>query len=416
MRVLFIHQNIPGQFTHQIAALCADPANEVWAIGEETAVQRCSRAQPGLKLLAYKLGTPDAGAGGHPLLADVDAQVRRGRIVAKALGQLKARGAVPDVIVAHPGWGESLFVKDVFPHVPLLQYFEFFFSAQGADVGFDPESPSSLDNECRLRMRNAAYLSALNASDAGVSPTHWQRSRFPAEYRDRIAVIHDGVDTDLVAPDPLATFDWQGHMFKAGDPIITYVARNLEPYRGFHVFMRCLPELLARNPRAQVVIVGGDGVSYGRRHTSGRNWRRVMLEEMGDAIDLARVHFTGKLPYAQYLRLLQVSAVHVYLTYPFVLSWSMLESMAVGGLLVASRTAPVEEVIVDGANGVLVDFFDRQAIVQRVTEALAEPQRFAAMRQAAREAVVQRFDLRRVCLPAGLQLMRAVAGLQPSGR
>jgi glycosyltransferase involved in cell wall biosynthesis len=410
MRTLFIHQNIPGQFTHQIAALCADPQHEVWAIGEEAALARCARSHPRLKLLGYKLGADEGKPSAHPYLIDVDQQVRCGRIVAKALLQMKSRGAVPDLIVAHPGWGESLFVKDVFPHVPLLQYFEFFFSAEAADVGFDPESPTTLDGLCRLRMRNAAYLSALQASDAGVSPTQWQRSRFPPEYRDRIAVVHDGVDTAAVHPDPAAVFEWQGQRFVAGEPIVTFVARNLEPYRGFHVFMRCLPELLSRNPKARVVIVGGDSVSYGRKHPSGRSWRRVLLDELGDRLDTSRVCFTGKLPYAQYLKLLQVSAAHVYLTYPFVLSWSMLEAMAAGALLIASRTAPVEEVLVDGANGCLVDFFDPAALVERVTQALAQPKRFAPLRQAARETVVTRYDLRAVCLPASLELLRSVAG------
>ncbi len=416
MRVLFIHQNIPGQFPHLMRALCDDPANEVWAIGEQAAAPRAAKVHPRLKIVSYALGEPDTKPNPHPYLADADAQVRRGQVVARALLQLKGKGLVPDVVVAHPGWGESLFVKDVFPQVPLLNYFEFFFSATGADVGFDPEFPSTLDNTLRLRLRNALFLSALDACDAGVSPTGWQRSRFPAPYRERIAVVHEGVDTDALVPDAHATFDWQGERFSAGEPIVTYVARNLEPYRGFHVFMRALPALLAGSPQARVLVVGGDGVSYGRKASQGRSWRRAMTEELGDKLDLSRVHFTGKLPFPQYLKVLQVSAAHVYLTYPFVLSWSLLEAMSAGCCVVASRTAPVEEVIVDGANGRLVDFFDTAAIADTVAQALARPAAQRALRGAARETVVNRFDLRTVCLPQGLALIRRVAGGAPGVR
>jgi glycosyltransferase involved in cell wall biosynthesis len=410
MRVLFIHQNIPGQFPHLMRALCDDPANEVWAIGEQAAAPRAARLHARLRVVSYAMGEPEAKPNPHPYLADVDAQVRRGQTVARALLKMKGQGLVPDVIVAHPGWGEALFVKDVFPHVPLLDYFEFYFSATGADVGFDPEFPSTLDNALRLRVRNAAFLSALDACDAGVSPTGWQRSRFPATYRDKIAVVHEGVDTAAHVPDAAATFEWEGRTFRAGEPVVTYVARNLEPYRGFHVFMRSLPRLLAAHPTAQVLVVGGDGVSYGRKAAQGRAWKRAMLDELGDAVDLTRVHFTGKLPFAQYQRVLQVSAAHVYLTYPFVLSWSLLEAMASGCLIVGSRTAPVEEVVVDGVNGRLVDFFDAEAITGTVLQALERPAAQRALRAAARETVVNRFDLARVCLPQGLELIRRVAG------
>lgn len=415
MRVLFLHQNLPGQFPHLIRALCDDPLNDVWGIAEQAAAARATRLHPRFKVVTYAVGEPDPKPHPHAYLADADAQVRRGQVVARALLKLKAQGAVPDVVVAHPGWGEALFVKDVFPHVPLLDYFEFFFHATGADVGFDPEFPNALDNTLRLRVRNALFLSALDACDAGVSPTQWQRSRFPAAYRDRIAVVHEGVDTAAHVPDATATFEWAGETFRAGEPIVTYVARNLEPYRGFHVFMRALPRLLREHPRARVIVVGGDGVSYGRKASQGRPWRRALLDELGDALDASRVHFTGKLPFPQYRRVLQVSAAHVYLTYPFVLSWSLLEAMSAGCLIVGSRTAPVEEVIADGANGRLVDFFDGEGLVRTVLQALEQPAAQAPLRAAARETVVRRFDLASVCLPQGLDLVRRVAGLPLAG-
>lgn len=411
VRVLFIHQNIPGQFRHLMLALCADPANEVWAIAGEGAAGRARMLHPRLKLAAYRQPQAPAGQGAHPWLASLDAQTRRGLAVADLLRRLTNDGGPFDVIVAHPSWGEALFVKDVAPRTPLLAYFEFFYGASGADVGFDPEFPARPDDGERLRMRNLVHLSALSACDAGLTPTHWQHSRLPPEYRSRVAVVHEGVATDVVRPAPEATFQRGGRLFKAGEPIVTYVARNLEPYRGFHVFMRSLPALLARHPNLQVLVVGGDQVSYGTaaRHPGG--WKAQLMEELGrhgTPIDLERVHFLGKLAHADYLRVLQVSAAHVYLTYPFVLSWSMLEAMAAGCLVVGSDTAPVREVIDDRVNGRLVDFFDPGQLVEVLLDVLAHPERHRPLREAARTTVVERFDLKGRCLPAGLALIRAL--------
>ncbi len=410
MRVLFIHQNIPGQFRHLIGALLAEPGNEVWAIGGDEAAARAVKLLPRLKLVSYKLGAAEAAVP-HPWLAGVDAQVRRGQIVARAMRQMKERGLVFDVVVAHPGWGEALFVKDVFPSTPLLSYFEFFYSFAGADVGFDPEFPPAPDDALRLRLRNAMHLSALNACDAGFTPTEWQRAQFPSEYRSRIAVVHEGVDTDAIRPDPHARFTWQGRVFAASEPIVTYVARNLEPYRGVHRFLRALPALLAAAPGAQVLVVGGDEVSYGAPSAHPGGWRGALVDELaaaGTPLDAQRVHFIGKLPHAEYVKVLQVSAAHVYLTYPFVLSWSLLEAMAAGCQVVASRTAPVLEVL-DDASARLVDFFDHDALVAAIVAALRDPAHGRASREAARAAVVERFDLRTRCLPAGLALIRSLA-------
>ena len=324
---------------------------------------------------------------------------------------LKAKGVRFDVIVAHPGWGEALFVKDVFPTTPLLAYFEFFYSATGADVGFDPEfSQKPADGE-RLRVRNMLHLSALNSCDAGLTPTLWQHSRLPPEYRSRVAVVHEGVDTDIVKPEPNAIFKWRGQSFSAGDPVVTYVARNLEPYRGFHILMRSLPKLLASHPTAQVLIIGGGGVSYGAasRHPDG--WQGELTDELGRAgtpIDAKRVHFLGRVPYRDYLRVLQVSAAHVYLSYPFVLSWSMLEAMAAGCVVIGSATKPVMEVLSDRVNGRLFDFFRQDQLVQTVLEVLNHPDRNRALRDAARATIVQKFDLQRRCLPAALALVRSL--------
>jgi glycosyltransferase involved in cell wall biosynthesis len=413
MRVLFVHQNIPGQFRHLIDALCADPANSVWAIGSAKAAARAQARFPRLRVLAYDLpATPSDTLGLHPWLAGTEAQMRRGLVVARALRQLREKGNGFDVVVAHPAWGEALFIKDIFPDTPLLSYFEFFYSATGSDVGFDPEFPSNPNDGPRLRVRNTMHLSALNACDAGFTPTRWQKSRLPVEYRNRIAVLHEGIDTDAIRPDASARFRWQGRVFQAGQPVVTFVARNLEPYRGFHVLMRALPALLAAEPDAQVLVVGGDDDSYGAPCPHPAGWRAALIEELargGTPLDANRVHFTGRLPHAEYLKVLQVSAAHVYLTYPFVLSWSMLEAMAAGCLVVGSNTAPVTEVIADGENGRLVDFFDRDALVATVSAALRNPAAGRALREAARATIVQRYDLERHCLPAALAWIRSHA-------
>jgi glycosyltransferase involved in cell wall biosynthesis len=274
--------------------------------------------------------------------------------------QLKKQGFYPDVIFAHIGWGEALFLKDVFPKARVLLYCEFFYSAKGADFGFDPEFPPTAEKLLRLRVMNAPLLMSLDASDWGMAPTRWQQKQFSPGHAARMSVIHDGIDTDLVVPSKELP----------NEELVTYVARNLEPYRGFHVFMRAIPEIQKRRPKAHVVIVGGDEVSYSRRLPPGETYRARMLRELEGRLDLSRVHFTGRISYARYLSLLRASSAHVYLTYPFVLSWSLLEALAAGCAVIASRTPPVEEVITDGQNGLLVDFFSPEEIAARVEQAI----------------------------------------------
>jgi len=387
MNFLIIHQNFPGQFRH-IAPHLQSLGHRVIGIGNHPAP-----GLNGIDLLRYKL-TREPTQGLHRYVRTLENGVIYGQATAQQMLKLKQQGFVPDVILAHPGWGEALYAKDIFPNAKLVSFFEFYYQADGADVGFDPAEPVSVDDRARTRTRNALHLLNLDACDIGVSPTHWQKSRHPTVYHDKIRVVHEGVDAQLMQPDPQARFTLpNGTELRRGDPVITYVARNLEPYRGFHVFMRTLPEILQRNPQAQVVIVGGDEVSYGNKPKDTPNWREAMQKEVGERLDASRVHFTGKLPYLQYRSLLQVSAVHVYLTYPFVLSWSMLEAMSCGCLLVASRTAPVEEVIEHGKNGLLVDFFDQAALVEQVSEALSHPNRFSEIRHQARQTVLQRYTV-----------------------
>jgi glycosyltransferase involved in cell wall biosynthesis len=380
LKVLFIHQNFPGQFGRIAQHLARDPGYEVLAVGK--------RGCPGLRgvrTLVYNLHRGPAAAT-HHYARPYEAGLLYGQACLRALMWLKAKGYAPDVIVAHPGWGETMFVREAFPDARLIHFCEFYYHANDVDVGFDPEFPATVDDRARVRAKNALQLLNLEACDLAVSPTQWQKSLHPKAYHDKIRVIHEGIDSQHMHPDPRASFTLpNGKVLTPGDPVVTYVARNLEPYRGFHVFMRALPQILEQNPGCEIVIAGGDDVSYGSQPRDAANWRERMLNEV--ALDTSRVHFLGQIPYAKYRALLQVSAAHVYLTYPFVLSWSMLEAMACGCLLIGSRTTPVCEVIQDGENGLLVDFFDIDGIAEKVKLALSEPQRFGRIRDFASASV-----------------------------
>ncbi len=342
-----------------------------------------------------------------PMARDFEVKLLRGMACAQAMQQLADKGFVPDLVIAHPGWGEALFCKDVWPAARLMVFSEFYYAAQGSDYDFDPEFyAASLAARSALRLKNTALLHALSVADAAYAPTQWQRDQVPREFRAKVQVIHDGIDTKLARPEPEARFSLpDGRQFKPGDEVLTFVNRNLEPYRGFHIFMRALPAILRARPHTHCVLVGGDDVSYGAKPASGGTWRDAMLQEVGDQLPTERVHFVGKLPYASYLQLLQVSRCHVYLTYPFVLSWSCLEAMSAGCMVVASRTAPVEEVIEHGVNGLLFDFFDVQALADTVVGVLADPAAHAHLGEAARQAMLARFDLATRCLPELLALV-----------
>lgn len=399
MKYLFIHQNFPGQFRHVAKVLAVDPRNEIVAIGEAANLKLRPSLHPRIRELGYQphvAGHKEI----HHYLRDFESHIRRGQAVVRLLLQLRDQeGFAPDVVVAHPGWGEGLFLKDVFPKARIIQYFEYYYQSTGGDVGFDLEFPNTLDDQLRVRIKNSTQLHSLIGCDQGISPTNWQKSRYPTELQHKIEVIHEGVDTELVKPDAGAWIEINGQRLQAGDEIVTYAARNLEPYRGFHTFMRMLPTLQTLRPEAKVIIVGGDDVSYGKRLPKGQTYRQRYCAEVQDKVDWHRVHFVGKLPYKDYLKVLQVSKTHVYLTYPFVLSWSMLEAMAAGCLLLASNTTPVQEVITDGHDGLLVDFFDHQQLAVKIAQVLANPGQYRHLRENARQTIVESYDLKTICLP-----------------
>jgi glycosyltransferase involved in cell wall biosynthesis len=402
MNILFVHQNFPGQFKHLAPAL-ARQGHRVVALH----INACPH-MPGVQLVRYQpQGRP--GQGTHRWVRDLEIKTLRAEAAYRAARQLQQDGFTPDVIVAHPAWGESLFLSQVWPAARIGIYCEFFYQAQGADVGFDPEFPGAdPDVACRLQMKNANYELHIARAHAGIAPTHWQASLFPESFASRIAVIHDGIRTELVKPDATARIRVQSPQgsleLSQSDEVITFVNRNLEPYRGYHQFMRALPAILKARPQARVVIIGGNEVSYGAPPPPGpegqaQTWREIFLNEVKGELDLSRVHFVGKVPYADYLRVLQVSTVHVYLTYPFVLSWSLLEAMSAGCAIVASDTAPLREAIRHGETGQLVDFFDPAALAQQVVALCDEPAERTRLGAQARAFAVEHYDLETRCLP-----------------
>jgi glycosyltransferase involved in cell wall biosynthesis len=411
MRFLFVHQNFPGQFRHVATALVAR-GHEVVALG----VNRTQETFAGVQHLLYREpAQPKLQPATHPLttaMEEMQVKVVRGEAAAQAMAAIRDKGFAPDVVIAHSGWGEALFAKDVFPKARLVVYAEYFYGGEGGDTGFDPEfaQPSLLAQE-RVHVKNTHLLHALSDCDAALTPTEFQKSRHPAWAHDRIRVIHEGIDTQHFRPDAQASVQLRsaGITLKPGDEVVTFVARQLEPYRGYHVFMRALPLLQQLRPNARVVLVGNDGTSYGAAPPAGKTWKSIFFDEVAPRLDMSRVHFVGRLPHPVLTQLMQVSAAHVYLTYPFVLSWSLLEAMSIGCLVVGSDTAPVREVIQHGVNGLLADFFDVEGLARTTADALARQADLRHLRQAARNLVVEQYDLQTRCLPQQIALLEGFA-------
>jgi glycosyltransferase involved in cell wall biosynthesis len=408
MKILFVHQNFPGQFLHLAPALQAR-GHDCRAL-TDASNKRDSR----IPIMRYRHDVPLPDPKATRLGRNFTQMTDRGVSTARACLQMRDKhGYMPDVIIGHSGWGETLFLKEVWPEAKLIIYAEFYYRGVDRDVGFDPEfSRGGFDGVMTAQSRAAHLGQSLLHADAAIAPTKWQASTFPPALRPMINVIFDGVNTDLVAPNAAASLTLpNGLQISTGDEVLTFVNRNLEPYRGYHTFVRALPDVLAARPNAQVVIIGGDDVSYGAAAPEGQSWKQFFLDEVKDRIDLGRVHFLGKVPYSDFVTLMQISRVHAYLTYPFVLSWSMLEAMSAGAYVVGSRTAPVEEVITDGVNGRLVDFFDIKAWSDALTQGLAEPERFLTLRRAARQTIVDNYDLQNVCMP---RMVAFVEGFTPT--
>jgi glycosyltransferase involved in cell wall biosynthesis len=402
MRILFVHRAFPAQFRYMAPLLARDPRNEVIFL---TAVPEGQI--PGVKKAVYRL-TREAHPSTHTYLRGMENAILHGQAALRAANELKKRGFIPDLIVGHSGWGPTLFLADVFPQTPILCHFEWFYHSQGSSFGFDPKFPVSADNEAEIRVKNTPVLLDLTSCHAGITPTRWQHSRFPVEFRDKITVLHEGIDTEFFRPGATKDLCLQplGLNLASLPEIVTYVATGMGPLRGFPQFMEAISLLQRRRPQLHAVIVGEDRTEYENTLPDGKTYKQAMLEQF--PFDLSRLHFTGRLSVEEYRRVLLASSAHIYLTYPFILSWSMLEAMSCGCLVVGSDTAPVREMIRDQVNGRLVDFFSPAALAETVENALSDKAKSDQLRQEARQTIVAGYDARQL-VPQQLALFQATA-------
>ena len=397
MKILFIHQNFPGQFKH-IAPELVKRGHEVYAMPLQ---EKTNHNKNGISYCSYQVDR-STSTNIHPWISDFETKIIRAEACFLAAMQLKSEGLYPDLIIAHYGWGESMFLKEVWPKAKLSLYCEFFYNKFNQDVNFDPEFASKSVGEVpRLILKNLNNLTHFQYADCGISPTKWQASTYPTQFKEKISVIHDGIDTSILVPNNKSILYINNKIkITKNDDVITFVNRNLEPYRGYHIFMRSLPLILKSNPNAKVLIVGGDGVSYGSKPPGNAKWKDIFFSEIESSLtdrEKKRIFYLGFISYDNFISLMQVSTVHIYLTYPFVLSWSLLEAMSLGCAILASDTKPLHEAISNEENGLLFDFFDFNQLSTLVIKLLEESSMRKKLGKNARQFAIKNYD-KQLCL------------------
>jgi glycosyltransferase involved in cell wall biosynthesis len=399
MNILFLHRNFPGQFKSIIMELSKDPNNNIVFVTNN----KKTPAPKTIKKYVYNLKR-EVLENCHRYLRFCEEAVIHGQSAAETVIHLRNTGFKPDVIYGHT-WGPTLFMKEIFPDVPLICYFEWYYNPVGTDVDFDGHTLNE-DEKSKLKSKNTYLLLDLVSCDAGICPTAWQKSQFPEEFQHKIKLLHDGVDTNLCKPNNNAEFiiKEKNLKFTPKDEVITYATRGMEEYRGFPEFMKAVEKLQKSRPNLQVVIAGEDRVCYGKK-LNNDTFKQKMLRELD--LDLKRIHFAGNLPYLEYIKLLQITSAHVYLTYPFVLSWSLLEAMATGCNIAASNTAPVKEVIQDNFNGLLVDFYDVEQLTQKIEYILDNKKEVEYLGVNARTSILEKYDVKKL-LPQHVEFIRSV--------
>ena len=401
MKVLFLHPNMPGQYKHVVKALAEKEENEVVFITQPNPAHI-----KGVKKIEYKVGR-NSHPETHRYLLNFEKGVFQGQEVWRVAKALKEKGFTPDLIVGHPGWGDGLFLKDLFPDVPHLFYCEFYYRAEGSDSDFFPDEILDDDARARIRVKNAINLLNLELCDWGISPTFFQARQHPEVFRSKMSVLHEGIDTEFIRPlESRALTLPNGKVLPKGTPVVTYVTRNIEPYRGFPTFIRAMEKVLEKNKDVHVLVIGGEERGYGKAAPRGKTWRGIYEE--GLSLDKERLHYLGKVPYPKYLEVLNFSTVHLYLTVPFVLSWSLMESMAMGCRLVVSDTEPVQEVLENGKSAFMEDFFDHQSFADRCLEILSKPKSYDFLGENSRKVIEDHYSLKKV-LPLHLKLMEELA-------
>ncbi len=398
MNILFLHRNFPAQFRYLIKELVKNKENKIVFITNND-----SHKIPGVMKIQYRLKR-EVPENCHRYLRFYEEAIIHAQAAAEAAIQLRNSGFIPDIIYGHT-WGQTLFMKDIFPEVPLLCYFEWFYNSVGADMGFDGEV-LSVDKLAKLRSKNAHLLIDLYTCDAGICPTKFQKKQFPKEFDDKLKVIYDGVDTDYCKPNENAVFkiDNKDLVFTSKDEVVTYATRGLEAYRGFPEFMQAVERLQKRRKNLHVIIAGEDRVCYGPK-LADTTYKKLMLQKLD--LDLDRIHFVGKLPFARYVNLLQISSAHVYLTYPFVVSWSLFDAMSCACPIVASATEPVMEFVENNKSGLLFDFYDINEQVEKIEYALNNREKMASIRANARNVIVENYSLSKM-IPQHLEYINSI--------
>jgi glycosyltransferase involved in cell wall biosynthesis len=383
VHILFLHDNFPAQF----GVFGRYLIERGWEVTFGT--QRKGAALDGMRVFNYAPHREPTQKI-HPYVGGFEKAVLAGQGLARAALKLKEAGLSPDIVMAHSGWGPGLFVQDIWPDAAYIAYFEWYYRAEAPDIKF-MGGARTLDDDLRSRTRNAQILMDLANCDAGICPTQFQKSQFPEVFHDKLIVMHDGIDTDTYQPAPGAKLDLPDTDLSGAKEIITYVARGMEPYRGFPEFMKALEIVLAQRPDAHAVILGEDRVAYGKKLPEGDSFKKRALAECD--LDWSRVHFTGLLPRNLYLQVLQASSVHVYLTVPFVLSWSMMEAMSTGCAIVSSDVDSVTE-MAGGDNPTLmqVDHRNPGAVAAAVKMLLSDRERAKVLGEAARAFIVKDFS------------------------
>ena len=406
MKIMFVHQNKPGQYRELVQWLAGTGDHQIYFLTQ----RKAAPSFEGVQTRVYEPHHKPAD-NAYGLSKNWEESTGNGLGAARAARQIEqTEGFKPDIVIGHVGWGELTFFKEIWKDVPIIGLFEYYYSATGGPVGFDPAEPVSENTPFLLHARNAVPLANIETVDMGLSPTFWQRDRFPQSFHRKLYVCHDGIRTDQLKPDPKVRLKLGRlkHDLTRADEIVTFVSRNLERTRGFHIFMRALPRILKERPNARVLILGGNETSYGGKSKHPGGLRAEMEAEVGKDVDWRRVHFLGKLPYDDYQKVVQISRCHLYLTMPFVLSWSFLEAMAMEATIVASDVAPVREAITHGKTGLLVDFFNPDAFAEQVIEVLQDPEKYQRFGPEARKHVVQHYDFLTKCLPEHVAQINAL--------
>ncbi len=402
MRILFAHTNHPAQFGAFGAWLAAQGWDVVFATARSDA-----RPAAGARLFRFKAadaGAPETHRHARPL----DRALRTAESFAAAAVGVRDRGFTPDVVVAHSGWGAGTYAKAVWPSTRFVPYIEWWYSHPRVDMlPGDPPPTCDAASRAQAVSRNAPMLLDLVQADLALCPTSFQAAQLPDFLRARLHVAHDGVDCATLRPDPQA----RARLAELGAPpdaeIVTYAARGLEPHRGFPEFMRALAHLQKSRPRLFALIVGEDRAAYGAPPVEGGTWKARMLGELD--LDHSRLRFTGHVPAAQHRTLLQGTDLHVYLTVPFVLSWSFIEAISIGAPLLASDAAPVHEALGDSDGALLVDHADVEALAAAMARCLDAPAEARARGGRARLRALATYDRARLW-PHRADLLASLAG------